>query len=806
MNKIKEILGSFFKINLSLLIIFYLLRIFEYFTACTKLNISANAFSLELHSLFFDTFTWFVYCAIVLLPFVLASILNQKGGRIFLLIINGILIFACFALTIIFSERLVPFDHEVLVRPLKETIFTGGSVLSGKLILGVYLLAFIAGYYAIYHLIAKRLRLKVSVVYLILFFVVASFFLKNYSSPQRKSYTKLDEYHFVVNKLNYFISDCYTFLYVKEQIDVNNSNKDNTEAQIKEYHENNKRFKFLDNEYPMMHFDDTKNVLKDFFNIGDTVPNIVIIIYESLSSDFSGRNAPSGSFTPFLDSLADHSLTWYNCLSSASATFNSAPSITGSLPYGDKGFALFTEPPTHVTLLKILKKNNWNAYYFTGADINFDNFGGFFRLQGVDYVSETFPSKYKKMGAGPDGWSEGYPDDALYNYSMEVLDSINYQPYISVYLTLSTHTPFIFEQRPLYDKKFEQLMEARKLPQDQRRYLRKYAPMFSCFLFSDDCMKDFFAKYKKRKDYRNTIFVMVGDHHHGFFPSRNDIDEYNVPLIIYSPLLKKGVKFESVNSHLNIAPTLLSLLKNSYHLKYFPRYAPWMGEELDTCRTFRNIHHIPFMFTNRDIDDYIYEDYYIAGKVLYKIKPGLNLDYIEDKQLTEKIIKIRENFKFVNAYVCQKNKLFSASENIYDSHFEELYTYEDKDEKFLTTNEPEFTKIDNFKPPLVYKKIMVKMSFEVKYDTTVFEKLPQVATSIYSHDNEKQLLWSYKEIKFFVDSKHKKDGWAKFVDEDIFSFDNFPDKEGHFVHVEVCNWEKIKIKIKNLKVTFLGVK
>jgi hypothetical protein len=82
--------------------------------------------------------------------------------------------------------------------------------------------------------------------------------------------------------------------------------------------------------------------------------------------------------------------------------------------------------------------------------------GGFIRLQGTDFTLSQYPSKYKEMGVGKEGWSMGYPDDALYSRSFEVMDSCAQTPYLNIYHTGTTHLPYLFEQKHQYEKLFDQ--------------------------------------------------------------------------------------------------------------------------------------------------------------------------------------------------------------------------------------------------------------------------------------------------------------------------------------------------------------
>ena len=94
-------------------------------------------------------------------------------------------------------------------------------------------------------------------------------------------------------------------------------------------------FTYVNPDYPFLHQETTPDVLGNFFNLGDTPPNIVLIIVESLGRAYSGQGAYLGSFTPFLDSLMQKSLYWENCLSTSGRTFQVLPATLASLPFGD---------------------------------------------------------------------------------------------------------------------------------------------------------------------------------------------------------------------------------------------------------------------------------------------------------------------------------------------------------------------------------------------------------------------------------------------------------------------------------------
>jgi len=171
--------------------------------------------------------------------------------------------------------------------------------------------------------------------------------------------------------------------------------------------------------------------------------------------------------------------------------------------------------------------------------------------------------------------------------------------------------PYLFAQKPKYDRLFDAKMKQVPVSPQIKRTLKACKEVLVTYMFADDCFREFFRKYAQRKEFKNTIFFITGDHHIGSFPSTSDIDDYHVPLIVYSPMLKQARRFHSVNTHNNLAPTITSLILNNYpQLTYRPEAVNWVAGVMDTAMAFRNIQSMPFMYSNREIGDYIWKDYF----------------------------------------------------------------------------------------------------------------------------------------------------------------------------------------------------
>ena len=235
---------------------------------------------------------------------------------------------------------------------------------------------------------------------------------------------------------------------------------------------------------------------------------------------------------------------------------------------------------------------------------------------------KTFPTGYTQMPS-QNGFTWGYGDKELFRRFIETKKNPQ-SPSVNVVLTVSTHNPFLINQQEEYLQKFEERMTAIGLPEGVKTQRRNYKYQFASILFLDDAVKDFINQYKKRPDFNHTVFLITGDHRMPEIPMSSKIDRYHVPLIMYSPLLKRTAKFSSISTHFDITPSLLAWLKKSYGIAS-PEKASWIGSGLDTSRRFRNIHSYPIMQTKVELIDFISGNFLLNGEDLYRINPNMDL-------------------------------------------------------------------------------------------------------------------------------------------------------------------------------------
>ncbi len=413
-----------------------------------------------------------------------------------------------------------------------------------------------------------------------------------------------------------------------------------------------------DVEYPLIKSQQIKNVLGEYFELKEEKPNIVFIMVEGLGRDFVGEGAEYEGFTPFLDSLTTKSLYWENCLSNTGRTFGVLPSLMGSLPFGKSGFMELEKYPNKLTLFSILKNNGYFTSYYQGTNSSFDNIDRFLLSENVDFVLDKsgFGNKYKMQEEDAAGSSWGYPDKELFKKSMSLPREAE-QPRMEVYMTISTHEPFIPPKQEMYEKKVEQILSKSSHRGKIKKVIEKNDNVFATLLYTDDALKYAFEEYKKQPNYDNTIFIITGDHRLIPIPQRNNLSRFHVPLIMYSPMLKATKKISAISSHFDVTPSLLALLEGKYELK-MPKKVAWMGGALDMNAEFRSIKNIPLMRNKNELKEYISGDKLFSDGSVYSIDENMDLGTTIGGSKTKARL---EAFKSMNAYVTTNDKIIPDS-------------------------------------------------------------------------------------------------------------------------------------------------
>ncbi len=417
-------------------------------------------------------------------------------------------------------------------------------------------------------------------------------------------------------------------------------------------------------EYPLLRTYNQQDDLGRYFNLTSQKPNIVILIVEGLGSDFLGDKAIYDGFTPYLESIRNQSLYWENFLSNTGESFAALPTIVGSLPFGKEGFSNIDGNLNKNTLFSILKSNGYATSFNYGGNSALNHLDKFLDEERVDYIldSKSYGPDYTAHEKDAARISLGYPDKELFRKFMS-LDSYLEKPKFDVFLTQSTKKPFLVPSRENYMNKVDQILVTSQKEKNLAKRIRKNKEIFASLLYADEALSVFLEANKSKAHYKNTLFIITGSHNLTELPAKNEISRYQVPFMIYSPLIKAPKKINSTASHADIVPSLLSLLNKKYSLKV-PSKVSWLGNGLAPEKIDESSRQIPLFRNKNNIQDYIHGRYLLSSGRIYGLEENLELVSVNNAP-KRKIKEAFKAFKSINTYVTAHDKIVPDSNVVF---------------------------------------------------------------------------------------------------------------------------------------------
>lgn len=278
--------------------------------------------------------------------------------------------------------------------------------------------------------------------------------------------------------------------------------------------------------------------------------NVVLISVESLSGDFMKHFGNTQNITPYLDSLADVSMFFTNLYASGTRTVRGLEALSLGLP-PVPGQSIVKRPnnANMFTLGGVFKSKGYTTQYIYGGYSYFDNMKTFFGGNGYDVIDRD--SIAEKDIHYQNIW--GVADEDEFALAIKTLDknaALN-KPFFTQIMTVSNHRPFTYPEGRI------DLPAAKQ----EREGAVKY---------TDYCINKFLKESSTKPWYNNTVFVIVSDHCASVAGSAElPVNNYHIPLIIFSPANVKPSLIKDLTAQIDIAPTLLGLLNFNYKSKFF---------------------------------------------------------------------------------------------------------------------------------------------------------------------------------------------------------------------------------------------
>ncbi|WP_432670682.1 LTA synthase family protein [Flavobacterium sp. SM2513] len=286
--------------------------------------------------------------------------------------------------------------------------------------------------------------------------------------------------------------------------------------------------------------------IKEYHNNPVTKPNVVVLILESNSREYFGsfnKNTTIHdfkSYTPFVDSLAQHSLIFTNAYANGFKSIHGMSSILAGVPSFKDAYtsSAFVKQKTQ-SLVSVLNDEGYDTSFFHGAPNGSMGFLGFANILGIQhYYGKT---DYNNDADFDGVW--GIWDEPFFQYMKTVLDK-KPQPFMATLFSVSSHEPY-------------------KIPE---KYAGKFPKgdinIHEGIGYTDFALRKFFEAAKKEPWFKNTIFVMVADHSNTIFYEeyRKEFMRNTVPILFYSA----DERFTGVNDdwaqQIDIYPTILDMI------------------------------------------------------------------------------------------------------------------------------------------------------------------------------------------------------------------------------------------------------
>lgn len=280
------------------------------------------------------------------------------------------------------------------------------------------------------------------------------------------------------------------------------------------------------------------------------VKNVVVILMESFAGRYVGALGNPDQITPNFDKLAKEGLLFTQFFSNGTHTHQGMFATMACFPNLPAFETLMQEPEGNNKfsgLPQLLSKRDFNDVYVYNGDFQWDNQSGFFSNQGMttfigrnDFVNPVFSDPT---------W--GVSDQDMFSRGNEELDKLEKQgkPFYALLQSLSNHSPYAVPK------------DLPVPPVTNQGSLNEH---LTAMRYSDWALGQFFAKAKKSPYYKDTLFVIVGDHGFGSPMQLTDIDlfRFNVPLLLIAPGIqdKFGATSNTVGSQVDIVPTIMGRL------------------------------------------------------------------------------------------------------------------------------------------------------------------------------------------------------------------------------------------------------
>ena len=276
-------------------------------------------------------------------------------------------------------------------------------------------------------------------------------------------------------------------------------------------------------------------------------PNILIILMEGMGGVFVEPLGGLSDVTPNLNRLSEEGIFFTQCYANSFRTDRGTVcALSGYL--GLPTASVMKIPAKSRTLPAIseeLVKAGYTTDFLYGGDINITNMKSYLLSKG--YQKLTADTDFSLSEQTSNAW--GVNDDITFEHLYNQLKDRKDGPWMTTFLTLSSHEPFDVPYNRLEDK----------IP--------------NAFAFTDDCLGKFIEKLKQTPVWDNLLVVCIPDH--GFRYPKEKVDRggefSHIPMLWLGGAVKQPMKVDKIMNQTDMAATLLGQLGLDHSMFTFSR-------------------------------------------------------------------------------------------------------------------------------------------------------------------------------------------------------------------------------------------
>ncbi len=303
--------------------------------------------------------------------------------------------------------------------------------------------------------------------------------------------------------------------------------------------------------------------------VSSTKPNVVLIVWESLTAKVVGTLQGKYPSTPNLDQLAKDGILFTNFYASGDRSDKGLAAILASVPALGK-VSIMANPNLTARLSflnKAMEKNGYQSAFMYGGELEFANMKSFM-------LNAGFQKRIGKQEFPPSSYNSkwGAHDEVLFDRQLAEADKAK-TPFFHTMFTLTSHEPF--EVPGVANKPGESV---------DSLFCRSHR-------YTDRCLGKWIQQASKKPWWNNTLVVIVADHGHAHpgHSGESDTMKYKIPMVWYGPaLFKKGIQIPDLGSQTDLFKTLLVQLGDTNQVLPFSRNLLSQSAQNFAFYSFRN--------------------------------------------------------------------------------------------------------------------------------------------------------------------------------------------------------------------------